>query len=114
MINSHVIDNYSQLTKLKNLRKDHPIFVLVYIPQCPYCRDMKPEWDTFKKHINNNSLDLDILEINKQMVGDVKNYNSELYNHLNTVQYVPSLIYYKIHKLNHILVIEKVTLLKNF
>ena len=91
MINSHVIDNYSQLSKLKNLRKNHAIFVLVYIPQCPYCRDMKPEWDTFKKHINNNSLDLDILEINKQMVGDVKNYNSELYNHLNTVQYVPSL-----------------------
>ena len=91
MINSHVIDNYSQLSKLKNLRKNHAIFVLVYIPQCPYCRDMKPEWDTFKKQMSANALDVDILEINKQMVGDVKNYNSELYNHLITVQYVPSL-----------------------
>ena len=91
MINSHVIDNYSQLSKLKNLRKNHAIFVLVYIPQCPYCRDMKPEWDTFKKQMNANALDVDILEINKQMVDDVQNYNADLYNHLNTVKYVPSL-----------------------
>ena len=91
MINSHVIDNYSQLSKLKNLRKNNAIFVLVYIPQCPYCRDMKPEWDTFKKQMNANALDVDILEINKQMVDDVQNYNADLYNHLKTVKYVPSL-----------------------
>ena len=91
MINSHVIDNYSQLSKLKNLRKNHAIFVLVYIPQCPYCRYMKPEWDTFKKQMNANALDVDILEINKQMVDDVQNYNADLYNHLKTVKYVPSL-----------------------
>ena len=91
MINSHVIDNYNQLSKLNTLRKNNPIFVLVYIPQCPYCHDMKPEWDRFKKNMNADSLDLDILEINKQLIGNVKEYNTNLYNHLDKVQFVPSI-----------------------
>ena len=91
MINSHVVDNYKELAKLGKINTSRPMFILVYMAQCPYCQDMKSDWDTFKKRMIGNPLDLDILEVNKNVIDGIKEYNAPLYKNLSNVQYVPSL-----------------------
>ena len=78
--------------------KGKMVMIFVYLETCPYCVEMMPEWNLFKKKMESNrtrNRNLEILEINKELLKSIiKKDKKYFHEKLNTVQFVPMMSLY--------------------
>ena len=58
--------------KFDEIIKKKPSFVKFYHPSCGHCREMAPEWDALKDEFKNVKLNLNVIEVHADTLGDIK------------------------------------------
>ena len=59
-------------SKFDEIIKKKPSFVKFYHPSCGHCREMAPEWDALKDEFKNIKLNVNIIEVHADTLGDIK------------------------------------------
>ena len=59
-------------SKFDEIIKKKPSFVKFYHPSCGHCREMAPQWDALKDEFKNIKLNLNIIEVHADTLGDIK------------------------------------------
>ena len=59
-------------SKFDEIIKKKPSFVKFYHPSCRHCREMAPQWDALKDEFKNIKLNVNIIEVHADTLGDIK------------------------------------------
>ena len=59
-------------SKFDEIIKKKPSFVKFYHPSCGHCREMAPQWAALKDEFNNIKLNVNIIEVHADTLGDIK------------------------------------------
>tara|TARA_Y100000996_G_scaffold415546_1_gene411018 strand:+ start:8696 stop:9157 length:462 start_codon:yes stop_codon:yes gene_type:complete len=59
-------------SKFDEIIKKKPSFVKFYHPSCGHCREMAPQWDALKDEFKNIKLNVNIIEVHADTLGDIK------------------------------------------
>ena len=59
-------------SKFDEMIKKKPSFVKFYHPSCGHCRQMAPQWDALKDEFKNIKLNVNIIEVHADTLGDIK------------------------------------------
>ena len=89
------------LKKLEWLKSQTSVVVFVHRPKCPFCKKARPAWNALVKTLEKKYPgDYSIVEINKQVLDDLKSQGKSNAKFLGVVKTVPKIIIYNQNKPN--------------
>jgi hypothetical protein len=71
--------------------KKKPMLIYIYMTGCPFCEQMKPNWNSFKLRERTNHPDLNILDINQAILPSLVKSHPSMKSHVSNTFSFPDI-----------------------